>query len=125
MTNRKTAPPEAALVAIDVAKHRNEVLIDPSHGRRRRMTILNTKDDHDRFIATLHALSRPVMGCADQHRDGVATRASTGPRRGSPGWSTRLIATSSRRSRPTRSTCVKACRRWAGSSSSLRRCWQR
>jgi transposase len=61
MTERKSTPPEAALVAIDVAKHRNEVLIDPGHGRRRRMTVLNTRDDHDRFIATLHALSRPII----------------------------------------------------------------
>jgi transposase len=61
MTRRKSTPPEAALVAIDVAKHRNEVLIDPGHGRRRRMTVLNTRADHDRFIATLHALARPVI----------------------------------------------------------------
>jgi hypothetical protein len=28
MTRRKSTPPEVALVAIDVAKHRNEVLIE-------------------------------------------------------------------------------------------------
>jgi hypothetical protein len=33
MTEWKSTPPEAALVAIDVAKHRNEVLIDPGQGR--------------------------------------------------------------------------------------------
>ena len=61
MTRRKSTPPEAALVAIDIAKHRNEVLIDPGHGHRRRMTVLNTRADHDRFIVTLHALARPVI----------------------------------------------------------------
>jgi transposase len=61
MTERKSTPPEAALVAIDIAKHRNEVLIDPGHGRRRRMTVLNTKDDHDRFVTALHVLSRPII----------------------------------------------------------------
>jgi hypothetical protein len=33
MTERKSMPPGAALVAIDVAKQRNEVLIDPGQGR--------------------------------------------------------------------------------------------
>jgi transposase len=61
MTERKSTPPEAALVAIDIAKHRNEVLIDPGHGRRRRMTVLNTKDDHDRLVAAVQALSRPII----------------------------------------------------------------
>lgn len=61
MTERKSTPPEAALVAIDVAKNRNEVLIDPGQGRRRRMTVLNTRADHDRLVATLHALSRAVI----------------------------------------------------------------
>jgi len=59
MTERKSTPPEAALVAVDIAKHRNEVLVDPGHGRRRRMTVLNTRADHDPFIAILHALARP------------------------------------------------------------------
>ena len=61
MTERKSTPPEAALVAIDIAKARNEVLIDPGHGRRRRMTVLNTRAEHDRFIVTLHALARPIV----------------------------------------------------------------
>ena len=54
MTRRKSTPPEAALVAIDVAKHRNEVLIEAVRGgRRRRMTILNTRADHDKLVTTL------------------------------------------------------------------------
>jgi transposase len=52
MTRRKSTPPEAALVAIDVAKHRNEVLIEAVRGgRRRRMTILNTRADYHRVLA--------------------------------------------------------------------------
>jgi hypothetical protein len=39
--------------AIDVAKRRNEVLIDAVRGGyRRRMTILNTRADHDKLIAS-------------------------------------------------------------------------
>src|SRR6516165_776415 len=57
MTRRKSTPPEAALVAIDVAKRRNEVLIEAVRGGyRRRMTILNTRADHDTLIASLAAL---------------------------------------------------------------------
>ena len=42
------------LVAIDISKHRHEVLIGvPGKKRRRRMTILNTLDDFQRLSATL------------------------------------------------------------------------
>ena len=59
MTRDKSTPPEAALVAIDVAKHRNEVLIEQVRGgRRRRMTVLNSRADHDNLIASLLALKR-------------------------------------------------------------------
>src|SRR3954466_12020890 len=62
MTRRKSTPPEAALVAIDVAKHRNEVLIEAVRGgRRRRMTILNTRADHDRLITSLQAMQKPIV----------------------------------------------------------------
>jgi transposase len=62
MTRRKSTPPEAALVAIDVAKHRNEVLIEAVRGgRRRRMTILNTRADHDKLVTTLQAMQMPVV----------------------------------------------------------------
>lgn len=41
MTKRSFTPPGAVLVAIDVAKNRQEVLIErPEGGRRRRMTML-------------------------------------------------------------------------------------
>ena len=59
MTSHKSTPPEAALVAIDVAKHRNEVLIEQVRGgRRRRMTVLNSRADHDNLIASLLALKK-------------------------------------------------------------------
>jgi len=62
MTRRKPTPPEAALVAIDVAKHRNEVLIEAVRGgRRRRMTILNTRADHDKLTNSLQAIQKPVV----------------------------------------------------------------
>jgi transposase len=49
------------LVAIDVAKARNEVLIHvPGHARRRRLTVLNTKSEHDRLVSLLAELGRPI-----------------------------------------------------------------
>lgn len=54
--------PDAVLVAIDIAKARNDVLIEiPDQGRRRRLTVLNTRDEHDRFIHMLQSLGRPVV----------------------------------------------------------------
>ena len=62
MTNRQPTPSGAALVAIDIAKQRHEVLIEcPGHARRRRLTILNTRDDHDRLIGVLRSLGHPVI----------------------------------------------------------------
>lgn len=44
MTNRQPIPTDALLVAIDIAKVRNEVLIEaPNHKRRRRLSVLNTR----------------------------------------------------------------------------------
>lgn len=49
------------LVAIDISKHRHEVLIGvPGKKRRRRMTILNTLDDFQRLSATLASYDLPV-----------------------------------------------------------------
>ena len=62
MTAQQCTPPQAALVAIDIAKNRHEVLIDPGPGmRRRRLTVPNTRTEHDRLIATLAGLGRPVI----------------------------------------------------------------
>ena len=62
MTQAETTPAGAALVAIDVAKLRNDVLIEvPNARRRRRLTVINRRDEHDRLVAELHALGRPVL----------------------------------------------------------------
>ena len=62
MTSIEPTPAAAALVAIDVAKLRNEVLIElPGVHRRRRLTVSNQRDEHDRFVAELLALARPVL----------------------------------------------------------------
>src|ERR1043165_6134336 len=62
MTRREPTPPEAALVAIDVAKRPSDVLIEAVRGGyRRRMTILNTRADHDKLIASLQAMRKPVV----------------------------------------------------------------
>ena len=52
---------DAVLVGIDIAKHRHEVLIEtPGQTRRRRLTILNAKDDFDRLVETLRGYGCPV-----------------------------------------------------------------
>lgn len=52
------------LVAIDIAKVRNEVLIEaPGHKRRRRFSVLNTRAEHDHLIEILQSYDRPVV-CA-------------------------------------------------------------
>jgi len=62
MTSIQPTPAGAALVAVDVAKLRNEVLIElPETRRRRRLTVANRRDEHDRFVAELQALARPVV----------------------------------------------------------------
>ena len=44
MITTQFTPPQAALVAIDIAKNRHEVLIDPGAGmRRRRLSVLNNR----------------------------------------------------------------------------------
>ncbi len=61
MTRQQLTPPAGVLVAIDVAKARNEVLIEvPGSGRRRRLSVLNTRAEHDRLIALLSDLGQPV-----------------------------------------------------------------
>lgn len=54
MTKRFSIRTGAVLVAIDMSKHRQEVLIErPEGGRRRRMTVLATKPDYDRLASDL------------------------------------------------------------------------
>ena len=62
MTKLSFTPADAVLVAIDMSKHRQEVLLErPEGGRRRRMTIMATKADYDRLADDLAAVGRPVI----------------------------------------------------------------
>ncbi|MER9813043.1 MULTISPECIES: transposase, partial [unclassified Mesorhizobium] len=64
MATSDSTPAAAVLVAIDIAKVRNEVLIEASaHKRRRRLLVLNTRAEHDHLIEVLQAYGRPVV-CA-------------------------------------------------------------
>ena len=63
MTKLSSTPASAVLVAIDMAKNRQEVLIErPEGGRRRRMTVLATKADYDGFAEQLAAIGHPLVG---------------------------------------------------------------
>lgn len=62
MTDKHSIPDGAVLVAIDIAKARNDVLIEfPDHSRRKRLTVLNTRDEHDHFIDLLKGFNRPIV----------------------------------------------------------------
>jgi transposase len=62
MTDYQLIPSDTVLVAIDIAKVRNEVLIElPGRKRRKRLSILNTREEHDRFIESLIAFDGPVV----------------------------------------------------------------
>ena len=62
MTDYQLIPSDTVLVAIDIAKVRNEVLIElPGRKRRKRLSILNTREEHDRFIESLIAFDSPVV----------------------------------------------------------------
>ena len=62
MTTDQSTPLQAALVAIDIAKNRHEILIEPGPGmRRRRLSVLNNRAEHDGLVETLRALGKPVI----------------------------------------------------------------
>src|SRR5690606_37267921 len=62
MTTKQITPSDAVLVAIDIAKARNEVLIEvPGRQRRRKLSIRNTRDDHDRLVALLLETGKTVI----------------------------------------------------------------
>jgi transposase len=64
MTKPQLTPTQGILVAIDIGKTRNEVLIEiPGPARRRRLTVLNTRAEYDRLISLLSGLGQPVT-CA-------------------------------------------------------------
>ena len=62
MTKLTPTPAGAVLVAIDMSKSRQEVLIErPEGGRRRRMTVMATRQDYDGFAEKLAAIGRPII----------------------------------------------------------------
>lgn len=62
MTLKETTPADAVLVAIDVSKLRNDVLIEvPGKRRRRRLVVPNTCREHDHFVELLCGFERPVI----------------------------------------------------------------
>ena len=62
MTKLSSTTANAVLIAIDMAKNRQEVLIEHREGgRRRRMTVLATKADYDGLAEQLAAIGRPVV----------------------------------------------------------------
>lgn len=62
MAKYLSTPTNAVLVAIDMSKHRHEVLIErPEGGRRRRMTVMATRDEYDRLIEELASMARPIV----------------------------------------------------------------
>ena len=64
MTSPNAIPADAVLVAIDIAKACNEVLIEaPSRKRRRRLSVLNNRAEHDRLVEVLQTYGRSVI-CA-------------------------------------------------------------
>ncbi len=62
MTNRNPIPDDAMLVAINFAKHKNAVLFKrPGSSRRRSLTIINDRSEHDRLIVELTGYGREVV----------------------------------------------------------------
>jgi hypothetical protein len=62
ITKLSSTPADAVLVAIDMSKHRQEVLIErPEGGRRRRMTVMATKTDYDRLSSDIADMGRPIV----------------------------------------------------------------
>ena len=62
MTKLCSTPADAVLVAIDMSKNRQEVLIERAEGgRRRRMTVMVTEEDYDSFAEQLAAIGCPIV----------------------------------------------------------------
>jgi len=61
MTDHNITPAAPVLVAIDISKHRHEILIEvPGRKRRQRLTIQNTREDYQRLITLLADYGQPV-----------------------------------------------------------------
>lgn len=60
MTDHSNSKPELNLVAIDIAKHWNVVLVKDGCGCKRSFKVQNTAADHEQFLRFLTALTGPV-----------------------------------------------------------------
>ena len=62
MTTKQLTPLGAVVVAIDMAKVRNEVLIEfPDRERRRKLSICNTRENHDRLVGLRAEIGMAVV----------------------------------------------------------------
>lgn len=62
MTSFNDTAPEATLVAIDVAKAKNDVVIErPGLATRLRLKVLNTSSEHQRLVQRLRDLGGPIQ----------------------------------------------------------------
>ena len=72
MTTTDDKQQPTTFVAIDIAKFRHEVMIEPPGRKRYRLTILNERAKHDRLIDHLRSCPAPVAVCfeptGDYHR---------------------------------------------------------
>jgi transposase len=63
MTKTEDISAKRILVAIDISKLRNDILIQQTNGRRRRMQITNERVDHDRLVDQLQKMTGDVHAC--------------------------------------------------------------
>lgn len=72
MTNSTDITNGTVLVAIDIAKQRNDVLVRLPDSKQKAFKVANTRDDFRKFVAYLHTLSAPCKiafePTADYHR---------------------------------------------------------
>ena len=61
MTDSHTTPEAAILVAVDIAKDHNEVLIELRHNYRRRFRVADTLEEYERLVAYLRQFDAPAL----------------------------------------------------------------
>jgi hypothetical protein len=61
MSNRHTTPEAAILVAVDIAKDHNEVLIELDANHRRRFRMTNTLEEYERLVSYLRQFDGPAL----------------------------------------------------------------
>jgi transposase len=61
MSNRHTTPEAAILVAVDIAKDHNEVLIELDANHRRRFRMTNTLKEYERLVSYLRQFDGPAL----------------------------------------------------------------